>query len=83
MSEEFTIEDVEAATREWVEACEACRRWRGEYIPTFWAESGESPPPEPRVVTKEARAEAQRLELKRQKAYERWARVCRGLQGRS
>ncbi len=83
MSEEFTTDDLAAATQEWVEAAEACRRWRGEHITCRWPESGESPPPEPKVVTRQSLDEYQRLLVAEEKAYDRWRKVNGGLLGMS
>lgn len=80
MSEEFAIEALKAATREWVEGSEAVRRWREEHIAFWWPESQEAPA-EPKPVTREALDEVEKLQLAEQKAHEKWRRINRGLLG--
>lgn len=77
MSEKPSREEFEAATRRWVEAAEAVRRWREEHVALWWAESDEPPPAEPKVVTKDALAEGQRLRQEEEEAHEEWERINR------
>lgn len=83
MSEEFTMRDLEAAARKWVQASEAVRRWRDEHIAFWWPDSGEPPPPEPKPVTRQALDEGKRLVEEERKAHEEFDRVNRGLLGLS
>ena len=80
--EQGTLEELKAATREWVEAAEEVRKWRERHFAFWWTESEEEPP-EPEVVTREALAELERLQLKEREARDKWAKVNRALLGRS
>jgi len=81
MSEDARRKEFAAATREWVEKSQALTRWYQEHIAFWWPESGASPPPEPKVVNREAMDELERLRADEQKAKEKWARINRKLLG--
>ena len=59
------------------------RRWYEEHFASWWPKSGQSPPPEPKVVDREAMDELERLRAEERKAQEKWARLNRDLLGLS
>ena len=81
MSDDERRKEFAAATTEWVEKSQALTRWYEEHFASWWPESGDSLPPEPKVVNREAMDELERLRADEQKAKEKWARINRKLLG--
>jgi hypothetical protein len=81
MSQDAKRKEFTAATRDWVEKSLALRCWYDQHFASWWPESGDSPPPEPKVVGREAMSELAKLRADEQKAHENWARLNRQLLG--
>jgi len=75
VSQDAKRKEFAAATRDWVQKGEDLRRWYEEHFASWWPKSGQSPPPEPKVVDREAMDELERLRAEERKAQEKWARL--------
>jgi hypothetical protein len=81
VSEDEIRKQFAAATTDWVEKSQAVTRWYQQHFGSLWPESGESPPPQPKFVNREALDELERLRADEEKAHQKWARINRQLLG--
>ena len=79
MTEQATRDALSAAAKEWMKAAAAVSRWRQDHIAFWWTESGEPPPPEPKVLTRQAIDEYNQLKLAEQEAQEEFFRISRDI----